>query len=586
MSYKVNNTTVIDDSRNICVCAVNTCCVYVSQELSIPSGNSASRPTSNTVGSLYFDTDEGALVTYSGAEWTSVGGTDLTPTCLTPVTNFVGPIFICCCCCIANTTAGEDGVCSQCFFIDSKTCSVAVITSLCNLACIPTIRIYGFDPVNCTVSSCVCGELCAPYNGSKPCRLTYSSSYGMCTCEYINKSILFNGKIYTSSGSGCTYISETDLQNYCNRLVCTLYCVPAGTICGNLACTFCVAPLNTYLSYDENCLLSQSSVCITCWNGSPCCTTVQLIITICCSLCGGDCVASPRSFSVLEGYTGDPGSFSDVVGLFCNGILFGHDTGTTCKYVCYNFLCNDGTSYPLSCTWFCASSTTYPTGMNPMGFIRISDEQMVHSYTGFRCCERAFVTLFCHPKDSVCFDVTVNCDNFGCGFVSGATSCEFTGSFYGTYRCNPLPSALSESTVTGLVNNFITQSIFYRCYRENCLCSTLCSYCWVPNIIYGERTSGGVASAIKTSVCCGRVSQIYDKALPEWQTISCCLPKTTLLCCYGSVPDAFYLKSAGLGRYSSGLCGNVTSPFYLALFNDECGNYACSGTYFRVYKES
>ena len=79
MSYKINDTVVVDDSRNVCACCVTSCCITASSEMVIPSGDTASRPTGST-GSLYFDTDEGALVAYDGTEWAAQGGAGM-PTC-------------------------------------------------------------------------------------------------------------------------------------------------------------------------------------------------------------------------------------------------------------------------------------------------------------------------------------------------------------------------------------------------------------------------------------------------------------------------------------------------------------------------
>ena len=79
MSYKINDTVVVDDSRNVCACCVTSCCVTASNQMIVPSGNTASRPTGAT-GSLYFDTDEGALMNYTGSEWAkAAGGTE--PSC-------------------------------------------------------------------------------------------------------------------------------------------------------------------------------------------------------------------------------------------------------------------------------------------------------------------------------------------------------------------------------------------------------------------------------------------------------------------------------------------------------------------------
>lgn len=74
MAYKVNGTTVVDNSRNVCACCVTSCCITASTRLDAPSGNTASRPASPVTGSLYFDTDEGSLVSYNGTDWAAVGG--------------------------------------------------------------------------------------------------------------------------------------------------------------------------------------------------------------------------------------------------------------------------------------------------------------------------------------------------------------------------------------------------------------------------------------------------------------------------------------------------------------------------------
>ena len=75
MSYRVNGCNIYNTGR----CLINTCkvlgkCVCTSCQMIPPSGNTAGRPSAPSTGSLYFDTDEGSLVAYSGSEWTSVGG--------------------------------------------------------------------------------------------------------------------------------------------------------------------------------------------------------------------------------------------------------------------------------------------------------------------------------------------------------------------------------------------------------------------------------------------------------------------------------------------------------------------------------
>ena len=74
MAYKINGTTVVDNSRNVCACCVTSCCITASDRMDAPSGTTAQRPSSPATGSIYFDTDEGSLISYNGTEWASVGG--------------------------------------------------------------------------------------------------------------------------------------------------------------------------------------------------------------------------------------------------------------------------------------------------------------------------------------------------------------------------------------------------------------------------------------------------------------------------------------------------------------------------------
>lgn len=74
MAYKINGTTVVDNSRNVTACCVTSCCITASTRMDVPSGNTASRPGSPATGSIYFDTDETSLVAYNGSDWGKVGG--------------------------------------------------------------------------------------------------------------------------------------------------------------------------------------------------------------------------------------------------------------------------------------------------------------------------------------------------------------------------------------------------------------------------------------------------------------------------------------------------------------------------------
>lgn len=70
MVLKVSNTTVIDGSKNIVSGTPSVQGTIVTANvLTAPSGTTANRPSSPATGQIYFDTDEGTLVSYSGTEW-------------------------------------------------------------------------------------------------------------------------------------------------------------------------------------------------------------------------------------------------------------------------------------------------------------------------------------------------------------------------------------------------------------------------------------------------------------------------------------------------------------------------------------
>jgi len=75
MAYKINGTTVVDNSRNVCACCVTSCCITASDRMDAPSGNTASRPGSPATGSIYFDTDLNSLLSYNGTDWVASAAT-------------------------------------------------------------------------------------------------------------------------------------------------------------------------------------------------------------------------------------------------------------------------------------------------------------------------------------------------------------------------------------------------------------------------------------------------------------------------------------------------------------------------------
>tara|TARA_B100000214_G_scaffold370110_1_gene344224 strand:- start:1006 stop:1209 length:204 start_codon:yes stop_codon:yes gene_type:complete len=66
MAYKIGDTTVIDNSRNVTTGMVT---VTATTNFVSPNGNTAGRPGSPSVGHMYFDTDLKKLLTYNGTDW-------------------------------------------------------------------------------------------------------------------------------------------------------------------------------------------------------------------------------------------------------------------------------------------------------------------------------------------------------------------------------------------------------------------------------------------------------------------------------------------------------------------------------------
>lgn len=71
MAVKVNGSIVIDDNRDFTsnTASVQATDLVVTQKFSLPSGTTAQRPASPVVGQLFFDTDEGTIMSYDGTDW-------------------------------------------------------------------------------------------------------------------------------------------------------------------------------------------------------------------------------------------------------------------------------------------------------------------------------------------------------------------------------------------------------------------------------------------------------------------------------------------------------------------------------------
>ena len=65
MSFKINNATVIDDSRNV---PSTTTGVTGLTNFTVPNGNTAQRPIGST-GKLFYDSQIGQLLVHDGVNW-------------------------------------------------------------------------------------------------------------------------------------------------------------------------------------------------------------------------------------------------------------------------------------------------------------------------------------------------------------------------------------------------------------------------------------------------------------------------------------------------------------------------------------
>ena len=71
MGLQIDGINVIDDNLNVVsgTPSVQGTVITATVDATTPSGTTANRPASPSTGTLYFDTDEGKLVSYNGTEW-------------------------------------------------------------------------------------------------------------------------------------------------------------------------------------------------------------------------------------------------------------------------------------------------------------------------------------------------------------------------------------------------------------------------------------------------------------------------------------------------------------------------------------
>ena len=71
MAFKTNDATVVDSNKNILsgTLSLQGTIVKATTAALAPTGTTAQRPSSPSTGMIFFDTDEGKLVSYNGTEW-------------------------------------------------------------------------------------------------------------------------------------------------------------------------------------------------------------------------------------------------------------------------------------------------------------------------------------------------------------------------------------------------------------------------------------------------------------------------------------------------------------------------------------
>ena len=123
MSYKINGTVVVDNSRNVCACCVTACCITGTTKVTVPYGDTASRPAAGA-GVLYYDTDEGSLVVNDGTDWAAAGGATSTFTIVcgdSPVTKRCDPVGI-----VKILDAGQYGCMWRNCCVPCKLCTIGL----------------------------------------------------------------------------------------------------------------------------------------------------------------------------------------------------------------------------------------------------------------------------------------------------------------------------------------------------------------------------------------------------------------------------------------------------------------------------
>ena len=318
MSYKINDTVVVDDSRNVCACCVTSCCFTASDQMIIPSGNTAGRPTGAT-GSLYFDTDEAALVAYDGTEWAKQGGSGVTQKEITLMGNMVGPFA-----CQANKSTGPTtGMFNPCKCIayTLELCGSLTLSKsfrwcetgccLCYLSPVPAVTpsptcpfpiacqigTINNDSIACCASFLKHGTMvqisnCVMREVSDGARFTLGGQ-AFYTCDICGHSCgWYASGLHPVSGTFVANMSNPDFVTYFSAgfifsvceapELCNGYCCCKGIfttcICAGLCCGNCVGPSTPHkVLYEKVNDLCCTVFTVCCQSKAFCCPNVMSV---------------------------------------------------------------------------------------------------------------------------------------------------------------------------------------------------------------------------------------------------------------------------------------------------------------------
>lgn len=443
MAYKINGTTVVDNSRNVCACCVTSCCITASTRMDAPSGTTAQRPSSPATGSLYFDTDEGSLLSYDGSEWKAGGSAGKVTKYAVPVTDWLGPFHSCC-----TTSQSTEGCISNPLNItmNELNCTVFLISYWNNCQKCLNFRALQFNPSTCAVTySCCSCPCCRGSAGASSLGTSCAHFWGSFSQNRIMHfpchSIAFN----CNTSCCCSRFFILGLNNTC--LVTIKDCADVALVCKNLDIGGSTAtggnPEKVFgkiqcgesgYTWDGCCPWALfTEVCWNCCCNAACTGTghamaiwtgsfVNPSTHVACPYCLRPLMTGPLdSNSCCKYLTWTTGGANEcynnvrIVAQFCNGWLYSF--AKSCSsfiQLGYMFMCTDCTFHnPMApCDngdprcFFCRSVNCYPQSMCNSALTRPAPNALMHHWSGCRCCTHFMSTIFKHTEGTACFDVT------------------------------------------------------------------------------------------------------------------------------------------------------------------------------------